>query len=61
MHYEAISSGSTIRVLGHKGLLTSWRSYDHRARLLIGRYLLEKPLTASQLKRLPADLRQRVE
>jgi len=59
MAYARISAG-TITVPNFSNLLASWRSYDRRARALIGHYIVERPLTESQRRRLPAELRERL-
>jgi hypothetical protein len=61
MSISLITPATTITVSDHRNLLASWRRYDVLSRTLIGRYVVEKPLTDAQLRRLPGELRARVE
>jgi hypothetical protein len=55
-----ISARTSITVDDYRSLLASWRSFDDLARSLIGSYHVTRPLTASQLRRLPKELRARL-
>jgi hypothetical protein len=55
-----IDRKTTLTVSNHKDLRRSWSSYSEHARISIGRYKVEKPLTDAQLRRLSAPLRARV-
>lgn len=50
----------SIEVQDHKNLLAAWRLYGGPVSL-VGRFIVEKPLTASQLRRLPLGLRDRLQ
>ncbi len=52
-------SPATIEVPTDKDLLSAWRLYGGPG-TLVGRFVVEKPLTDAQLRRLPRDLRERV-
>jgi hypothetical protein len=61
MSYCRITALSTVEVSDHKNLLGVWPTYkDPRTLLLISSFVVTKPLTAAQLRRLPADLRARL-
>jgi hypothetical protein len=49
----------SIEVPDHKNLIAAWRLYGHTP--LVGRFTVRKPLTASQLRRLPVELRDRLQ
>jgi hypothetical protein len=52
---------TTIEAPDHKGLLTAWKLYrGPLALVLVGRFIVKKPLTASQHRRLPKGLRERL-
>ncbi len=59
MSLSLIDRTTTITVSDHRNLLASWRRYDVLSRTLIGSYVVEKPLTEAQLRRLPRELRAR--
>lgn len=50
----------TIEVPDLKSLTAAWRTYGGPS-CLVRRFIVEKPLTASQLRRLPGPLRARLE
>ena len=51
---------ATVTVADHKNLLGVWRMYGGLpARDLLGDFIVRKPLTEAQLRRLPAELRDR--
>jgi hypothetical protein len=59
MSYWKISGPrATVTVPDHKTLRDVWKTYKHS--LLVGRFIVEKPLTPAQLRRLSAKLRDRV-
>jgi hypothetical protein len=58
MSFMHITQTATIKVPDHKNLLAAWRLYGPGP--LVGRFIVEKPLTASQFRRLPRPLRDRV-
>jgi hypothetical protein len=60
MLYCLITASTTIEVLAHKDLLAAWRLYGGPGSL-VGSFKVQKPLTTSQLRRLPAELRSIVE
>lgn len=60
MTLSLIHSTTTITVSNHRNLMASWKLYNPFARTLIGRYIVEKPLTDAQLRRLPGELRDLV-
>lgn len=60
MSVSLINAATTITVSDHRNLLASWKRYDVLSRTLIGRYVVEKPLTEAQLRRLPMELRDRL-
>jgi hypothetical protein len=61
MSYCRITALSSIEVSDHKNLLAIWRLYrDPLALGLISSFTVTKPLTLSQRRRLPADLRDRL-
>jgi hypothetical protein len=47
-----------IEVPDHKNLLAAWMLHGGPG-TLVGRFIVERPLTASQLRRLPAASRDR--
>ena len=49
---------ATITVADHKNLRAAWKLYRHCP--LAGRFIVRKPLTEAQLRRLPAELQDRV-
>lgn len=59
MSYCTIQSLTTITVEDHKNLLAAWKLYGHS--VLVGRFIVEKPLTEAQLRRLPKALKSRIE
>lgn len=50
----------TIEVPDLKSLTAAWRTYGGPF-CMVRRFMVEKPLTASQLRRLPGPLRARLE
>jgi hypothetical protein len=61
MSYCLITALSTVEVEDHKNLLGVWPTYkDPHKLLLISSFIVKKPLTASQRRRLPAGLRDRL-
>jgi hypothetical protein len=60
MAYMKISpSTGTIEVPDHKSLLAAWREYGGPL-CFVRRFIVGKPLTASQLRRLPEALKERL-
>ena len=54
-----IMRSTTITVPDHKNLVDTYRSLKKRnADFLIGAFVVENPLTPSQFKRLPAELKR---
>ena len=61
MSVAEVVKGAVIRVPDHKSLLTSYRILTQIAgSFLVGRWIVEKPLTKAQRQRLPVGLRSRV-
>jgi len=60
MSLSLITPTTTITVSDRRALLAAWKRYDVLSRTLIGRYVVEKPLTDAQLRRLPMELRDRL-
>jgi hypothetical protein len=59
MYVMRLSKSATIEVPDHNSLLGAWRTYGGVGPFCpVGRFIVKKPLTASQLKRLPNGLRQ---
>ena len=56
MAFMLIDRSTTIEVADHKNLLAAWRLHGGPL-TLVGRFIVRKPLTASQLRRLPGALR----
>jgi hypothetical protein len=56
MTYMRISALASIEVPDHRNLRAAWRSYG----TLVESFTVRKPLTAAQLRRLPAELRMRL-
>ena len=54
-----IEAASTIEASDHPNLRSSWREYGGPS-TLVGRFIVDKPLTASQLRRLPEALKARL-
>ena len=48
---------ATVTVPNHKNLLAAWKQYGGPLSV-VGRFIVEKPLTESQLRRLPKGLRE---
>jgi hypothetical protein len=59
MTYMRISALASIEVPDHRSLLEAWKQYGGPA-TLVGSFTVCKPLTAAQLRRLPAELRMRL-
>lgn len=59
MTYERVHPSTTIEVPNHKSLLAAWKEHGGPFSL-VGRFIVKKPLTAAQLRRLPEDLRARL-
>lgn len=59
MTYTLVSRSATIEVPDHKNLLAAWRIHGGPLSL-VGSWVVKKPLTSAQLRRLPADLRARL-
>lgn len=53
MSYMHVIQLATIEVPDHKNLLAAWHSYGG----IVRRFIVRKPLTQSQLARLPKALR----
>jgi hypothetical protein len=58
--YMLIHALTTVEVLDHKGLLAAWKLYGGPL-TLVGCFRALKPLTASQIRRLPSGLRDRLQ
>jgi hypothetical protein len=56
MHYFRITL-ATIEVSDHAGLRAAWRLHGCSA-TLVDRFVVRKPLTERQIRRLPKDLRE---
>ena len=56
MTYLKITALASIEVPDHRNLVAAWQSYG----TLVESFTVRKPLTAAQLRRLPADLRARL-
>ncbi len=56
MSYMQVKSSATIEVPDHKGLLAAWKLYGPGP--LVGRFIVNEPLTKAQLRRLPSGLRE---
>jgi len=59
MTFMRIQRSTTIEVPDHKNLLAAWRLHGGPG-TLVGRFIVDKPLTASQLSRLPEALKARL-
>jgi len=59
MTFMRIQRSTTIEVPDHKNLLAAWRLHGGPG-TLVGRFIVGKPLTASQLSRLPEALKARL-
>jgi hypothetical protein len=57
MLYQRIEP-ATVHCFDHKGLRAAWGLYGPGP--IVGTYTVRKPLTASQLRRLPSELRRRL-
>jgi len=57
MTFMRIQRSTTIEVPDHKSLLAAWRLHGGPLSL-VGRFIVDKPLTLPQLNRLPKALRQ---
>lgn len=58
MAYMKFTPPTIIEVPDHKNLLAAWMLHGGPG-TLVGRFIVERPLTASQLRRLPAASRDR--
>jgi hypothetical protein len=59
MTFMLISASAKIEVHTHKDLLAAWRLYGGPG-TLVGSFTVRKPLTETQLRRLPGGLRKRL-
>jgi hypothetical protein len=59
MTFMRIQRSTTIEVPDHKNLLAAWRLHGGPGSL-VARFIVDKPLTASQLSRLPEALKARL-
>jgi hypothetical protein len=59
MAFMLIEATSTVTVADHKSLLTAWKIHGGPGSL-VGRFIVEKPLTRSQLRRLPMALKEKM-
>ena len=59
MSFLLVTTPATIEVPTYKDLLAAWRLYGPGP--IVGRFIVEKPLTEAQLRRLPAELRSRLD
>ena len=59
MTYMLVDASATVEVRDHKGLLAAWKLYGGPL-TLVGSFRTLKPLTASQIRRLPSGLRDRL-
>ena len=57
MHW-LIHPTTTVTTFDHRSLRRLWKMYGCTG--LVGSYVVEKPLTEAQLRRLPTDLRERL-
>lgn len=60
MLFCKIERTTTITVDGFKDLMAAWRMHGGPASL-VGRFIVRERLTKSQLRRLPSELRRRVQ
>jgi hypothetical protein len=51
---------ATIRVPDYRSLLAAWRGHGGQ-RTIVSRFIVEKPLTKAQLRRLPKGLKSRLQ
>ena len=56
MTYMKISATASIEVLNHRSLREAWKQYGS----LVGCFTVREPLTPAQLRRLPAELRMKL-
>lgn len=56
MTYANVHSTTTVTVPDYKNLMAAWKEYGGQVSL-VGRFIVKKPLTAAQLRRLPKGLR----
>jgi hypothetical protein len=54
--YVRIEAGAVVTVMDHKGLLAAWKQCGPTG--LVGTYKCETPVTDSQRRHLPAELRE---
>jgi hypothetical protein len=59
MFYLQVTESAIVKAPNHKSLMHAWRTYGGPL-TLVGRFVVEKPLTEAQLRRLPADLRDKM-
>jgi hypothetical protein len=59
MSFFVFRALAVVEVPDHKNLLAAWRLYGPASP--VGRFVVKKPLTASQIRRLPRDLRDRIQ
>jgi hypothetical protein len=59
MTYMKVTPSTTVEVPDHKNLLAAWRIHGGPA-MLVARFIVRKPLTESQLLRLPEALKERL-
>lgn len=57
MTYCKIQASTTLTVLNNATLLQVWKDYGPHAQPLIGRMVVETPLTDAQLRRMSSRLR----
>ena len=58
MTYCSVERKTTLTTPDYKNAIQIWRNYGPVAQMLIGRVVVEKLLTASQERRMPAGLRR---
>jgi hypothetical protein len=58
MSYLVITRAAIVKVSDHQSLRSAWKVYGQQN--VVGTYLMDKPLSPAQLRRLPKELRARV-
>ena len=59
MTYLRIAQTASVTAFNFQSLLAAWRRYGGPGSL-VGTFVVSKPLTAAQLRRLPLGLRRRL-
>ncbi len=61
MTYCKIQASSVVTVANHESLLPVWQGFGPQAQNLIGAIIVKEPLTKAQLRRLPPELRRKIQ